>query len=249
MSGRSQRLGIGAVIVIVVVLFGGATAGVGMLIQTSATTVGVDQTADALGDAIAPTETVGQSTTEIVLDGGIVRTEPRHVRIFPAASTELTSGVTDVDVSKQLRSDAIIYDHPKRHVIVHAGAVLHEVDGVVQVQQTPRILAGDPEGPRRIGVPEVSNDKLTVSLTGQTTVQIHTTVRHQRTNIGVGEYYLAIETGYPEVWEEYFTLRSPTVVTTHARFEGDEEESVIVRLPRQQTTVLRHTLDLEVTPK
>lgn len=235
-------------VVVTVAVLGGLTAGVGVVIQDSASTVHTEQMATAFADAFAPAKTVGHTSAELTLEHGSIYAAPRRVRLLTETKRPFTPGRTTVTVVETVRSDAIVYARNSGQIVVHAGAVYYGRGTSARIVRPPEITAHGVEGPTVLGVPAVQTDDIGISVTPQKTVQIDTTVTHRQVDLGQRPAYLTIETADPKLWQRYFADQEPTVITTRARFEGDQEDSVVVRLPEgRPLTLVIHEVEIEVT--
>jgi len=70
-------------------------------------------------------------------------------------------------------------------------------------------------------------------------------VSHTRTDLGTGEFVVAVETATPGPFERYFEGQNASV--SRADFDGDGVESVVAEYPGQRRGYLVvHDLSLEV---
>ncbi len=250
MRRRTNIAGVMSILVLAVVALGGLTAGVGVLLQSGATTTGAEQTAAAFGSAIMPAETVGTTVSDIPVENGTLYSTQRHVRIINGEQARFEPGTQTVTVVEQIRTDGLVYKTETQTVVVHGGAVLYATDGQPRVYRPPPIVADSESNIVRIGVAQRTLSELQRAVAAANTVRIQTTVTHRRQNFENGSYYIAIETDYPQVWARQLRERGGTIVATRARFEGDHADSVVVQFPNTtELRVTRHVLDIEVTAR
>jgi len=246
-SGWAGVVGIVVTVIAIVSILGGLTAGVGLVIQDSASSVHTEQLAMEFAGAIAPAETIGHTSTELTVDRGTIYTLPRQVRLLTGDRDTFEPGRSTVTVSEAIRSDAVIYARDTGRIVVHAGAAYYTDDDTAQTVRHPELITRGAETPVVVGIPAIQADDVGVSVSGQTAIRVETTVTHRHVDLGDRPAYLAIETTDPRFWQTYFADRSPTVVATRARFEGDQADSVIVRLPPDRpVTLVIHTVELAV---
>ncbi len=248
MSGWSEIVGVVITVIAVVTVLGGLMAGVGLVIQDSASSMHTEQLATKFAGAIAPAETIGHTSAEFTVDRGTVYTAPRQVRLLVGDQDTFEPGRATVRVAETIRSDAVVYARNTGQIVVHAGAVYYTDADTPQTIRRPEVITRGSERPVVIGIPAMQADEVGVSVSERTTIHVETTVTHRHVDLGDRSAYLALETTEPRFWQTYFADRAPTVITTRARFEGDQEDSVIIRLPADRPVMLVvHTVDLEVS--
>lgn len=248
MRRQTNVVGVVSILVLAVVALGGLTAGVGVLLQSGATTTGAEQTAATFGSAIMPAETVGTTVSDIPVENGTLYSTQRHVRIINGDQASFEPGTQTVTIVEQIRTDGLVYKTETQTVVVHGGAVLYATDGRPRVYRPPPIMADTESRIIRVGVSQRQLSEFQRSVTGSETIRIQTTVTHRRQSFGNGSYYIAIETDYPQVWARQLRERGGTIVATRVRFEGDHADSVVVQFPNTtELRVTRHAMDIEVS--
>jgi len=247
-SGWSGIVGIIITVIVTVTVLGGLMAGVGLVIQDSASSVHTEQLATEFAGAIAPAETIGHTSTEFTVDRGAVYTAPRQVRLLTSGQDRFEPGRATVTVAETIRSDTVVYARSTGQIVVHAGAAYYTGGDTPQTIRRPEVITRGSKRPVVIGIPAIRADEVGVSVSERTTIHVETTVTHRHVDLGDRPTYLAVETTEPRFWQAYFADRTPTVITTRARFEGDQEDSVIIRLPADRpVTLVVHTVNLEVS--
>lgn len=249
-SGRAQSnvLGIVVLIAVTVLALGSLTAGIGSVIYSGATAADTERIADGLASAVSPDETVGVEESDVRFADGVLRAEERTIRVLAASDDEIDDGEVTVDVAETVRSDVLFYEADDRSVVVHGSAVLRVDDGNARLHREPRIVADDElDGVLVVGAPSIDAGDTAVSTGREGTVRVRTAVDHDRIDLGVGTYQVAVETEYPQVWKRYFERQGATVLTTSARFEGDTTDSVVAHFEGQRRAhLVVHDVDLEV---
>jgi len=97
-----------------------------------------------------------------------------------------------------------------------------------------------------VGVPRLRSSGQGLSGTGGVTATLESDVSHERTDLGRGEFGVAVETAAPAALERHFREANATV--TRRDFDGDGVPSVVARYPgSRRGYVVVHDLNLEVS--
>jgi len=228
---QSHVVGVALLLAITTISMGALTAGVGSMVESNAAAADADRVADSLA-AIDPSKSTGVERHDLAFGEGRLTVEPRTVRLLDGDGI-----VAEHEVG------AIVFEASDRRVTFLAGAVARGVGNASQLDETPPIATGD--GLLLVGLPAL-NANGTASVGGESvSATLRTDTRHDRRELGRGEYRLAIETATPGAWARYFAETNAN--TSRRTFAGDEHGSVVAAFPGERTGYLViHETELEV---
>ena len=245
--GRSSAVGVALLICVTVLALGGLTAGIGSIVYSGATAADTERIAEGLASAVSPAQTVGIEEHDLVLTEGVLYAEPRTVRILNATDG-IDEGEATVEVVETVRGDALIYEADDRRIVVHAGAVLRSEGGSeARMYREPQIATSGAET-LAVGATAIDANDVAISTAPDARLRVQTDASHERIELGTGTFHVAVETEHPEAWERHFERQGATVITTSARFEGDDADSVVAHFQgHREGLLIVHEVDLEVT--
>jgi hypothetical protein len=234
MRAQSHVVGVALLLGITVVALGGLTLTVGSLVDAGTASADAARVADELDAALEPVETTGPQTGQVHFAGGTLRTVERDVRILENGSTVRRHG-----------AGALVFETGARRVAFLAGAVVRGDAGGAWLVSEPPITESAHNAVLVAGVPKLDAADLAVGGAGPTTARLRTNVSHARTDLGRGNYGVAIETVTPRPFERYFARQNASVSLSD--LDGDGVESVVATYPGQRRGYLVvHNLSLEV---
>lgn len=234
MRAQSHVVGFVLVLGIGVLALGTLTAGVGTVIESQSSNADGTRVADEMVDAVEVTERTGVYTHRVSFADGTLETTDRTVRVLDGGSVE-----------RELDAGGLVFESGDRRVAGVAGAVVHGTSAHAWLEDGPPITSSKVNEVLVVGVPVLGADHASVGGRGGVTATLHSNVSHDRTELGRGDFAVAIETRTPEPFERYFAEQNAT--TTRTRFAGDEYESVVATFPGERTGYLVvHEVDLEV---
>lgn len=229
-------IGVALLLGVTVVALGLLTATIGAIVGSNAAAANADRVATDLDDALRPVEATGPHSGQVSFGEGTVTVVERQLRVLDEDGVVATVQV-----------DALVYENEDHRVVYLAGAVVHEAGDGARMHSGPPITASRGSGGVLVvGAPVLGADRFTYGATGSTTLTLHTDVSHDRTDLGDGEYRVAIQTATPGPWRDYFDRQGANVSTR--TFEGDDVESVVASYPGERTAYLVvHEMNLTVT--
>lgn len=234
--GQSNVIGVALLLGVTVLALGMLTAAIGAIVGSNAAAANADRVATDMDQALQPVEATGQHSGRISFSEGSLTVVERELRVLDE------DGVVET-----VQVDALVYESGDHRVVYLAGAVVHETGDGARLRSEPPITASSGSGGVLVvGAPVLGADRVTFGTTEATTLTLHTDVTHDRTELGDGEYRVAIETETPGPWREHFQ-RQGADVTTHS-FDDDEVDSVVASYPGERTAYLVvHRMNLTIT--
>jgi len=233
-AGRAQSNAVGVALIVGLTLIslGAVTAAVGTAVGNGAAAADAERVAEDLDAAIRPVEATGHHEGRVAFADGRLETVDRTLRVLDGGTV-----VAEADVG------GLAYETRGRRVLAVGGAVVHDAGARARMASGPPIAAGD--GVLLVGAAVAGDEDRAVSAGGPTTVRIVTNVEHDRTDLGEGEFAVAIETDAPAAWEREFESMNATV--DRRRFAGDDHESVVATFDGERRGYfVVHRLNLEV---
>jgi len=214
------------------------TAGVGTVVQHTATRADAARATAGLEDALRPVETTGVHVAAVPFADGRLRTANRSVRVLGPDGP-----VLDVP------TDALVFDSGEQGVTAVAGAVVVRGPGRARVERgfpvtaSPSVLV--------LGVARVEGRMDVASNGAGTGVRLRTNVSHRRRDLGPGRYRLAVETRSASALARYYRdrrTRDGWNVTVAVRdFDGDGIPSVVLGFPTARHAYLvTHRVEVSV---
>ncbi len=235
MRGQSHVVGFVLILGIGVIALGTLTAGVGTVIDSQSSNADATRVVDELTDATQVVERTGVHTHRVTFAEGNLGTTERTVRVLESGST-----VQTIDV------DGLVFESGDRRVAAVAGAVVHGTSSSSWLEAEPPITSSEANEVLVVGVPVLDTDHVAVGGQGGVTATLQSNITHDRTELGRGEFAVAIETKTPRPFERYFEAQGAT--TTRETFSSDEYESVVATFPDERTGYLVvHEANMEVT--
>lgn len=234
MRGQSHVVGFVLILGFGVVALGTLTVGVGTVIDSQSSNADATRVAGELTDATQVVERTGAHTHRVTFAEGQLATTERTVRVLEGGNVEHT-----IDV------DGLVFESGDRRVAGVAGAVVHGASSSSWLEAEPPITSSAANEVLVVGVPVLDTGHVAVGGEGGVTVTLQSNITHDRTELGRGEFAVAIETKTPGPFERYFEAQGAT--TTRETFPGDEYESVVATFPDERTGYLVvHEVDMGV---
>ena len=234
--GAAQVVGVAILLGLTVVSLGALTAGIGAVIDENAASADAARVADGMAGALESVERTGRSRETLAFTEGRVRTVDRQFRIINGTRTVRT-----------LDAGALVWTSGDHRVAFVAGAVVNGPPGNAVLHAAPPITAsrGGDDGVLVIGAPRLGTDRRTVSGVGGTTVPLRTNVTHDRADLGVSTFRVAIETRTPAAVASH--LREQGATVTRRDIDDDGVPSVVARYPGERRAYLVvHDLNLSI---
>jgi len=230
---QSTVVGVAVLLGLVVVSIGILSAGVGVVVQENAASADATRVATDLNSALRPVETTGPRRGQLSFTDGTLRTVDRDLRVLEGAG-----------VRERIAVGALVFESGSRRVAFLAGAVVRGRPGSAALSESPPITASQGTGGVLVvGAPRLGG-RVAASGSGGITVDLRTTVSHDRTDLGTGNYAVAVETDTPGPWVRHFEARGADV--SRASFDDDGVESVVAEFPGERRGYLVvHDMDLE----
>jgi hypothetical protein len=233
MRAQSHVVGVALMLGLGVIALGTLTLTIGALVDSQAGSADAQRVADGFDRAIQGPERTGLHRHEVRFSEGHLSTADRTLRILENGS-----------VVERVPVDALVFENDDNRVTAVAGAVVREGGGAWFVSE-PRIVDSEANAVLVVSAPVLNASSVAAGGEGGVTKSIRTNVSHERTELGTGEYAVAVETTTPRPFEEYFAAQNATV--DRRQFAGDEAQSVVARYPgRRQAYLVVHDLRLEV---
>jgi len=234
MRAQSHVVGVALLLGVTAVALGTLTVAVGELVASGTASADAARVADELDAAIQPVETTGPHAGRVHFADGSLGSLDREIRVLE-----------DGSVVASHPAGALVFESGDRRVGAVAGSVVRGQPGAAWFTAQPPILASDRTDVLVVGVPRLGVDHIAVSGRGGTTVSLRTNVSHARTDLGEGDFSVAVETETPRPFERYFEDQNASV--SRQDFDGDGVESVVADYPGQrQGYLVVHNLSLEV---
>ncbi|MFA9515643.1 hypothetical protein ACERIT_00225 [Halopenitus sp. H-Gu1] len=260
--GNATVVGVALLIGITVASMGVITAGMGVVIEDHARTIEADRVTAALTTAIEETAAPGHRRRRLPVSAGRVETVERTVRVERDGTWTNweANGIRYVSESGTRRVETV------------AGAVIRGEGESAVVTRDPSILASDEtvaftlpvltgETHMAVSGTGVGGDAGSANQVGSGTgsgiragsgpgsgLTLETTVRHDRRNLGVGTFRVAIETPAPAALARSFERVAATAgveaTVERTTFPGDAHPSVVLTIEDERA---RHMLVREVT--
>ncbi len=234
MRAQSHVVGVALLLGVTAVALGTLTVAVGELVGSGTASADAARVADELDAALQPAETTGPHAGQVHFTEGSLGSVDRDVRV-------LENGT----VVASHPAGGLVFEAGDRRVASVAGAVVRGRPGAAWFTAQPAVLASDRTGVLVVGVPRLGVDHVAVAGQGGTTATLRTNVSHARTDLGEGNFAVAVETATPRPFERYFRDQNATV--SRQDLDGDGVESVVAEYPgHRQGYLVVHSLSLEV---
>lgn len=229
---QANVVGVALLLAITTISLGVLTAGVGSVVESNAAAADANRVADSF-EGLQPSKATGVERQEIAFGEGSLRVAERTVRVLDG------DGVVGT-----YQTDALVFETGDRRVAFLAGAVVRGTGAAARLAERPPISTAD--SLIVIGLPVLNaSGPNAISGSGATTLTLQTDTSHDRTDLGEGQYRIAIETTTPAAWERHFDTEN--VATTRRDFDGDGVPSVVATYAGERTAYLVvHDARLEV---
>lgn len=230
---QSEVIGVALLLGIAVLSLGTLTLTIGVTLEENAAAADANAVATDLEQGIEPVTATGTRESTLSFTDGSLRTTDRTVRVLENGAVISTWEV-----------GAIVYETDGHRVISLGGAVIESRGSYSRVHDGPPVAAS--EGAFLVGVVDVDPvEPVSYGGPGTARLTLRTTVSHDRTELGDGEYAVAVETTTPDAWDRAFERQGAS--TSVRRFDGDDEPSVVGRFEGERTGyVVVHDVELEV---
>lgn len=233
MRAQSHVVGVALMLGLGVIALGTLTVAIGALVDSQAGSADAQRVAEGLDRAIQGPERTGIHRQQVHFAEGTLRTADRTLRILENGS-----------VIERVSVGAVVFENGDRRVTALAGAVVREGGGAWFVDE-PRITHSERNSVLIVSAPALNASAVSVGGHGGVTTTIRTNISHNRTELGTGEYAVAIETATPRPFEEFFAAQNATV--ERRQFAGDDHASVVAQYPGlREGYLVVHDLRLEV---
>ena len=234
MRAQSHVVGVALMLGLAVLALGTLTVGIGSMVDEQASNADATRVAEDLVDALEAVERTGRASHEVAFTAGTLTDADRTMRLIENGTVIATQDV-----------DAILFESGDRRVAVLAGAVVRGQRGNAWFVEDPPIASSNRTNVLVVGAPVLDTDHVSLGGQGGVATTLQTTVSHSETDLGTGQFSVAIETETPGPFERYF--RSQGATTERRTFAGDEQKSVVAHYPGQRRThLVVHDLGLEV---
>jgi hypothetical protein len=234
MRAQSHVVGVALLLGVSVVALGGLTVAVGTLVDAGAASADAARVAEELDAALQPVEATGPRTGRVQFTGGRLHTVQREVRLLENGSVVDSRAV-----------GGLVFDSGDRRVAFLAGAIVRGRPGHAWLVADPPVTASGRNSVVVAGVSRLEAGHVAVSGDGGASVTLETDVSHARTDLGNGQFGVAVETTTPRPFERYFSDQNASV--SRVDLDGDGVESVVATYPGQRRGYLVvHNLSLEV---
>jgi len=234
MRAQSHVVGVALMLGLAVIALGSLTVGIGMLVDTQVSNADANRVADDLETALQGVERTGRHSHPVRFTDGRLVTGDRTLRI-------LDSG----DVVERHDIGSVSFEGGDERVTFVAGAVVRGTGENAWLTAEPAITSSRRSSVLIVGVPVVGEGHTTVAGRGGIRTTLRTNVEHTASELGVGEYAVAIETATPGAFERYFERVGAE--TDRRTFGDDQFVSVVARFPGEREGYLvRHELNLEI---
>jgi len=237
MRGQSHVVGVALMLGLAVVALGTLTLGIGMVVDSQAANADTTRVADDMETALQAVERTGHHSHHVSFAEGQLSTEQRTLRIIDA---------TDGTVIESHAIDALAFENGDRRVTSVGGALVRSQGNNAWLVSEPPISSSEQTDVLVVGAPQIGGGQVAVSGQGGVRTTLQTNISHTESDLGTGEFAVAIETETPTALEPFFERQNAT--TSREMFAGDKHESIVATYPGQrQGYLVVHTLNLEVT--
>jgi hypothetical protein len=234
MRAQSHVLGVALMLGLAVVALGALTVGIGNLVDSQAASADAQRMADGLDRAVVGTQRTGYHSHELHFSAGQLTTANRTLRVLEDGAVVTAHAV-----------DTLVFENSEYRVRSLAGAVVRDDGYSATLVTPPPITHSEHNEILVVGVPVLNAERVSIGGTGGITRTIETNVSHDRSDLGTGEFAVAIETTTPEPFMRYFEQRG--LVVEQRTFPGDDNESIVVTFSgTRQAYLIVHDLQLEV---
>lgn len=234
MRAQSHVVGVALMLGLAVVALGSLTAGIGMIVDTQVSNADADRVADDLETALEGVERTGVHSHPVRFTEGGLATSERTLRVLENGTVVERHGI-----------GAVSFEGGDEHVTFVAGAVVRGTGENAWLTAEPPITSSRRNSVLVVGVPVVGGGHTTVAGQGGVRATLRTDVEHAASELGTGEYSVAIETAAPGAFERYFERLGAE--TERRTFGDDQFGSVVARFPGERDGYLvRHELNLEI---
>jgi hypothetical protein len=235
MRAQSHIVGVALMLGVAVLALGTLTAGVGVLIESQTAEADAQRVADGFDRAIQGSERTGVHSHDVQFAAGKLRTVDRTMRILNNGS-----------VVRTIEVDALVYDHSEGRVVSLAGAVVRDRGTSAALTDPPSVAQSARNEVLIVSAPVLNAGRVSLSGGDGVTATIRTNVTHDRQELGVGNFAVAIETKTPAPFRRFLTSHGATVKSR--TFSGDTTESVVATYSGVREGYLAiHNLRLEVS--
>jgi hypothetical protein len=236
MAARAQShvVGVALMLGLTVTAIGALVLGVGTALDSQAAGADAAHVADDLDAALDATGAHGHHTDRLTFATGQLRTVERDLRVLRNGSVV------------QYRSvGGLTFETGDRRVGYVAGAVVRGRGEAAWLVAQPPITTASSPGVVVVGAPRLAAGDVALSGSGGVTAVLSTNVSHDRTDLGRGQFAVAVETATPTPLIRYFERQNATVAKRD--FDDDGLDSVVASYPgRRQGYLVVHDLGLEV---
>lgn len=229
---QSEVVGVALLLGLAVVGMGVLTLTVGVTLEENAAAADASRVAADLEEGIDPVATTGTRRSSLSFSDGTLRTTDRTMRLLNGD-----------DVASTWEVGAIVYETEGHRVVSAGGAVVESRGEYARVRDEPPMTVSP--GVFLLTVVDIDPvNPVSYGGTSTSTLTLETTVSHERTDLGVGDYAVAVETAHPDAWIRAFERQGAS--TTVESFDSDDERSVVARFDGEHTGyVVVHDVELE----
>ncbi len=234
MRAQSHVVGFVLILGFGVIALGTLTAGIGTVIDSQSSNADATRVAEQLSDAVQVVERTGVHSHRVTFSEGQLATTERTLRVLE-----------DGTVEHELEIGGLVFESSDRRVVGVGGAVVHGTGSSAWLEQRPPITSSESNEVLVVGAPVLGTNHSAVGGQGGVTAMLRSDVTHDRTELGRGNFSVAIETAMPGPFERHFEAQNAT--TDRMTFDDDEHESVVATFPRERSGYLVvHEVDMEV---
>lgn len=233
LRAQSEVVGVALLLGVTVVGLGALTLTIGVVLDENAAAADANAVATDLKEGIDPVTAAGTRETTVSFTDGTLRTVERTIRVLDGEETVSSWTV-----------GAIEYETDGHRVVVLGGAVVESRGDYAHVHEEPPVAAS--EGVFLAGIVDFEpTEHVSHGGTGASTLTLRTTVSHDRSDLGAGDYAIAVETSTPDAWTRAFDRSGAT--TRIESFDDDEYPSAIAQYDGERAGyVVVHDVNLEV---
>lgn len=233
---QSHVVGVALMLGLAVIALGTLTVGIASLVDSQAASADAERVADGFDRAIQGAERTGHHSHRVSFSEGRLQSEDRTLRILDGGSVIESRAV-----------EALVFDNDEYRIVANAGAVLRESSTGTALVSEPSITASEQNEVVLVSAPVLNTSHVSIGGQGGISRSIETNVSHSRTDLGTGDFAVAIETASTDAFVRYFDDRG--IQTTVRQFQDDEYASIVATFPgERQGYLVTHDLRLEVRP-
>ncbi len=231
--GQSHVVGVALLLGVTVLALAALTAGIGTVFDAQTATADAQRIADDLDATLQPVEQTGHGQGAVAFSEGRLTTADRQLRVY-----------TNGSLTREVDVGAVVFRADERRVAFLAGAIVRGRPGGAWLTREPPLAASRSSGVLVVSAPALNTTHQSVS--GGGTATLSSNVSHDRTDLGNGQFEVAIESQTPGAFETYFEQAG--VSTTRRDFDGDGVPSVVATYSgRRQGYLVVHDMRLEVS--